>query len=94
MVEAQVSGLPCLISTNITSEVGLSDIVRFKSLEDKAADWAYEALSMVEKKRDTRLGEVQKAGFDIELQVPMMEEFYKTGVIPEGLEYFDKGKNE
>lgn len=94
VVEAQASGLPCLISTNITSEVGLSDIVRFKSLEDQASDWADEALSMVAQKRETRLSEVQKAGFDIELQVPMMEEFYKTGVIPEGLEYFDKGKNE
>ncbi len=88
VVEAQVSGLPCLVSTNITSEVGLSDIVKFKSLKKSAEEWASDALDMMQNIRETKLGEVQKAGFDIELQIPMMEEFYKNGKIPEGLEYF------
>lgn len=90
VVEAQVSGLPCLISTNITKEVGISDIVLFKGLERPASEWADDALDLLLRDRTPKLSEVQKAGFDIEQQISMMEELYKTGTIPEGLEYFDK----
>ncbi len=39
-VEAQVSGLPCLFSSNITREVQISDQAHFLSIELPPEDWA------------------------------------------------------
>lgn len=40
LVEAQASGLPCVVSDVITDEVNISGNISFKSLNDSAKEWA------------------------------------------------------
>ena len=40
VLECQVSGLPCLISDTITSEVQITQNVVFNSLQNTAEEWA------------------------------------------------------
>ncbi len=44
VVEAQASGLPCLISDTITRNVELTDLVKYETLEKNTEQWAEEAL--------------------------------------------------
>ena len=40
VLEAQASGLPCLISSNVTCDVNIGQDVKIKDLEDGAKSWA------------------------------------------------------
>lgn len=40
VLEAQASGLPCLISSNVTSDVNIGQDVKMKDLADGVKDWA------------------------------------------------------
>lgn len=40
IIEAQVNGLPCIISDSITEEVRISNLVEFNSLSNPASDWS------------------------------------------------------
>lgn len=81
VVEAQAAGLRCIISDRITTEVGISDLVHFHSLEDGAETWAREVEhSLVYERRD-RCEEIRKAGFDVREQARRLERFYLTGVL-------------
>lgn len=77
LVEAQSTGLPCLVSGNITGEILLTDCIRRKALEDGAKGWAQEALSwLAEKageKRHSRDHEIKAAGYGIETLVEIYE---------------------
>lgn len=46
LVEAQCSGMKCLIADNITKSVDITGNVAFKSIDDSAVDWADEALTI------------------------------------------------
>lgn len=46
VIEAQATGLPCLISDTITSEVKIIDEVKFMSIKEQPSNWAKEALTM------------------------------------------------
>lgn len=81
VVEAQAAGLRCIISDRITTEVGISELVSFHSLEDGADQWAKEVeCSMVYERRD-RCEAVRKAGFDVQEQARRLERFYLTGIL-------------
>ena len=77
MVEAQCTGLSCLISSSITDEIMLTDCVRQKNLEDSVEDWAKTAMEMLAygktKERYSRENEVKKAGYGIEELVAFYE---------------------
>lgn len=50
VIEAQTTGLPCLISDSITEEARITDIVNFASLNDSARKWSNECLNILNKK--------------------------------------------
>ncbi|MBO6205824.1 MAG: glycosyltransferase family 1 protein [Lachnospiraceae bacterium] len=65
-IEAQAAGLPCLMSSGITTETNLFGIVKFLSLQDDPKVWAMKTMKMIEKyKRRNTLDEMIKAGYDI-----------------------------
>lgn len=78
MVEAQCTGLSCLISSSITDEIMLTDCVRQKSLDDSLDDWAKAAMEMLEngkrKERYSRQEEIKKSGYGIEELVKFYED--------------------
>ena len=77
MVEAQCTGLSCLISSSITDEIMLTDCVRQKSLEESPQNWAKTAMEMLEagkqQERHSRQEEIKKAGYGIEELVKFYE---------------------
>lgn len=77
MVEAQCSGLPCLISLSITDEIMLTDCVRQMDLKEDVSVWAKTAMDMLQEGRQTvrhsRDKEIIKAGYGIEELVSFYE---------------------
>lgn len=93
VLEAQAAGLPCLLSDTITREVGVTDLVTYKSLSDGPQAWAEEVLNTVcagaadsengeerwEENRRTRLPQLRSAGFDAAAQAARWMDFYEKG---------------
>lgn len=73
MVEAQVSGLKCLISDAITKEVDITELVHRMSLADTAEEWTIAAMQMLPYERKSHLEEVNAAGFSIREQAKDMK---------------------
>lgn len=65
VVEAQASGLPCIVSDAITDEVFISPYIKSVSLSKNASEWADIALSLKKPDRYDGKSYVDKAGFDI-----------------------------
>lgn len=80
LLEAQISGLPCIVSDKVTREVDFGDIV-WKSIEDDPQAWADTMISMQrrteEQRKQYRLQhEKQIAHFDIRESVKLVENIY------------------
>ena len=67
VIEAQTTGLPCLVSDTITEECKVTDKVEFLSLTNSAVEWANKSLSMInnDTKREDYDGKMKAAGYDI-----------------------------
>ena len=78
-VEAQANGLPCILSSNITREVELTESIRFMNIEDPAV-WADMVMKMFdsgevrEKRHNNR--KVTLSNYDIVVQGKNLEERY------------------
>lgn len=77
IVEAQTSGLRCLVSDAVTSEVGITDLVEFYSLDRTAQEWAAHILETADYIRESRLDNIKRAGFDIRAQAARYSEIYR-----------------
>lgn len=77
-VEAQAAGVPCFFSTNITREVGITDLAHFISLKKKPEEWAEMILSESKVKRKNMEEEIIKAGYDIRCEIGKLEKFYDS----------------
>jgi len=75
-LEAQVSGLPCILSDNIPHEIDVTDLVTHVSLQDSAEAWTEVILSKMDLPRQGRQEEIQNAGFDARAAVRRLEDFY------------------
>lgn len=80
LLEAQISGVPCVVSDKITREVDLGDLI-WKSIDDAPKQWANEILSVEYRSEEERttyrkkhLGEIQQ--YDITHSVKQLDEIY------------------
>ena len=64
LVEAQCSGMKCLVADNITRSVDITGNVSFKSIDDSASDWADEALALSSYQRSSCRDILIDKGFD------------------------------
>lgn len=79
VVEAQMSGLPCILSANITREVALSDRVAFLEIGDGAAGpWAEEILALSRQEIDRRERLPEDCGYYIEQEAEKLAATYKA----------------
>lgn len=78
LIEAQASGIPCVISDKVISkEVRITDLVEFISLEESAGTWATHILTYQDGyERSGRKEEIVKAGYDVEETAKMLEDVY------------------
>lgn len=77
-VEAQTSGLPCLLADTITDETAVTDLTEFLSLSDSAAHWAQKIQEMLSKSvaREPYAQAVRDAGYDAEDTISDVAEFF------------------
>ncbi|WP_170832746.1 glycosyltransferase [Butyrivibrio sp. INlla16] len=87
LVEAQVAGLPILMSDTITDKVIVTKgLVEAKALSDGAADWAKRAVEIREKNegasRSCQRESIREHGYDLEQLVRWYEGFLESVVKP------------
>ena len=77
LVEAQCTGLPCVISDRVPSDsILIDELIQVRSLEDDISDWADTAINCNCDDRLSCADKVKAAGFDIEESAKWLEEFY------------------
>ncbi len=85
IVEAQASGLPCLMSDTICREVIATELVETMSIEEEPKVWAEElqrridALVSKQENREKYAAKMAAAGFDVQAQAERMMRFYESG---------------
>ena len=78
-VEAQASGLPCILSENISKETEISGLVSWMSINTSPSDWASKAIDLAlenREKRSSPINEVTKAGYNINTTTEWLTAFY------------------
>ncbi len=81
MVEAQASGLPCIISDKVPPECILTEgLVNIMPLSASPEVWAEKILSMRAVPRTDRHEEIAAHGFDITTEAVKLQEFYIKSV--------------
>lgn len=76
-IEAQAAGLPCLISSDVTREIAITDLVEFCPCELET--WIKKIICQSESKNGNRYGydlKVAQKGYDIEQSARMLEKLY------------------
>lgn len=79
ILEAQVSGLRCLMSDRICEEVVVTELVHTMGIEEEPESWADYIEETEDYIRTSHLEEISRAGFDVEAQAEKMLKFYETG---------------
>ncbi len=65
VIEAQATGLPCVIADTITREADITGLVRYLSLEQSPEYWAQTALSVLTEERADTAPDFLEHGYDI-----------------------------
>ena len=76
VVEAQASGLKCLISDAIADEVRISDSVKAMDIHADPVKWADFIIKSRDYSRKRATDVLEEAGFDVKRQAMKMEAFY------------------
>ena len=75
-VEAQASGLPCILSDRMTSETNMSTNVCFLSIDKGVRIWTDEILKHKNNKRKETIDVIRENGFDISQQGNRLVDYY------------------
>lgn len=76
-VEAQSCGTPSLMSTNVPTDVAITPLAHFFSLNNPISEWTQKILSFKNLPKTPYPNEIQKAGFDIYTAAKNLEQWYK-----------------
>ncbi len=77
LVEAQASGLSCLVSDTVSQDVKLTDCIEFMSLNASADRWAERLLAMcAQGQRPDNRHELSAAGYGVQDNARWLENFY------------------
>lgn len=77
VIEAQASGLPVILSKNITHEVAITDLVEFLPLEKDPKDWGIKTLENYENnERENMEKEIINANYDVKIVGESLQKVY------------------
>lgn len=76
-IEAQVSGLPCVVSNYVPGEAAVTENITFLPLNAGAKIWAGQTTAARSEDRGDVAYKIQSGGFDIEVQVENLQSFYE-----------------
>lgn len=87
-VEAQVSGLPCIFSNEITREVAITENVYFLPIDGSVSDWCSQITNF--KNLDLKRGKLKlkDCSFDIKVQANNLVEYYDECI----MKYLEKAQ--
>lgn len=81
LIEWQIAGLPCLISSTITKEVKCTELVRFESINEQPKEWAkiIEKMKLEDRNasREKIKAQIAKSGYDIKENAKKLEKIYQ-----------------
>ena len=80
VLEAQASGLPCVVSENIPDECLVTDLVNRIELKKGKDVWANAALDALKRPRKNTQQEITVSGFDIKENAKWLQDFYLSCV--------------
>lgn len=75
-IEAQASGIRCVLADTITKEADITGNCRFLSLKSGSDAWAEEVLRHKGYQRENTADKIKDAGYDIREQASWLQEFY------------------
>ncbi|MFA7636502.1 MAG: exopolysaccharide biosynthesis polyprenyl glycosylphosphotransferase [Monoglobales bacterium] len=75
-IEAQASGIYCVMADTITTESDITGNCSFLSLKKSPDDWAEEVLKHKNYNREDTTDKIKAAGYDIHEQASWLQEFY------------------
>ena len=84
LIEAQASGLACVISEKIPIECKKTDFVQQIGLEESVDIWADKIIEMAQMSRKNTYKEIKKSGFDIQENAKRLQSFYHDANKKEG----------
>lgn len=77
IIEAQVSGLPCITTEGtVSKECSVTDLVRYISLSNSPSDWASAYNEARNVKRVDRFEEIKSAGYDSKTSAQILQRRY------------------
>ncbi|PRR81764.1 glycosyltransferase family 1 protein [Clostridium vincentii] len=79
VVEAQATGLPCIVSKNVTSEIKVTELVKFMDLKTAEKIWADVILEKRHFPRMDITEEIEKSGYGIQGICKQLENLYCKG---------------
>ena len=81
LIEAQASGLPCVISDRVSKESIIVDsLVDVKQLSQSESEWADLVLTKVNHRRKDYSSEMREAGYDIITSSQLLQDFYLSKI--------------
>lgn len=75
-IEAQASGLHCVVSDGVTDEMDAIGMVEFVSLNASADSWAAAIIRASECLREDTYERMKQSGYDIHTTAPWLQKFY------------------
>lgn len=75
-IEAQASGLHCVVSDGVTEEMDALGMVSFLSLDAPVEEWANRLIKAASYKREDTYEKMKSSGYDIHTTAPWLEDFY------------------
>ncbi|MCB2339586.1 glycosyltransferase family 1 protein [Clostridium estertheticum] len=88
-IEAQATGLPCVISDTIPKEVNITGLVKCLNLNDSIENWARKIIESGNIERQNTQVEIIKYGYDISKNAEWLQEFYLKNYERLAVKYID-----
>ena len=76
LMEAQASGLPCIVSDGVPVECAVTNLVEHIALKEAPSVWAEHILAVQNSPRPDTCGEIIAAGYDIEANARWLQDYY------------------
>ncbi len=75
-IEAQASGLHCVVSDGVTEEMNAIGMVEYLSLDEPVEKWCEKLEAAALKPREDTYEQIKSAGYDIHTTTPWLQDFY------------------
>lgn len=79
LIEAQASGLPCVVSASVTREADLTGLLRYVALNDSPEEWARELTACAKQERRDYTAQIVSAGYSIQHTAAQVKDMIESG---------------